>query len=262
MDSILSEHLRLPPSLKWIGPWRYDLYDPSQRGPANGIFLREGPDLFYVSLSPLQQRLTRLFLCLPEAARFALAGRAALVFHRAVPHFTEDLDFFGPEAKEVQPAVEGFLARLIEEDDLRVVMVNSSPTFACLIVRDTAGEEVLVSIGRDGRLRKPETTELGPVLTLEESAADALLALIDRAEARDFVDVYYLARRFGIEAMIEWAGTKDPGFDPYRLALGIGRLESLPRGEFEVGDDVLLEMALFYRALRAELIEETMRPDS
>ena len=85
-----------------------------------------------------------------------------------------------------------------------------------------------------------------------------MLALFGRAEARDFVDVFFLARRFGIRAMLDWAGEKDPGFDPYRLALGLGRFESLPRGEFEVEDGTYVEMASFFRTLRDMLVEEAV----
>ena len=62
------------------------------------------------------------------------------------------------------------------------------------------------------------------------------MALFGRAEARDFVDVFFLARRFGIRAMLDWAREKDAGFDPYRLALGLGRNLAQLEGVFPEGN--------------------------
>lgn len=41
-----------------------------------------------------------------------------------------------------------------------------------------------------------QPTEVGPALALDELAADNMLALFGRAEARDFVDVYRLRARY------------------------------------------------------------------
>ncbi|MCL6614273.1 MAG: nucleotidyl transferase AbiEii/AbiGii toxin family protein [Firmicutes bacterium] len=208
-------------------------------------------------LSPFQEKLARLFLGLPEAANFALAGGAALIFWQEIKRTTQDLDFFGPLAEEVRPVVGSFLARL-QDEGLQAEIVSSSPAFARIIVHSPEGEEVLVDVGRDYRLRPPEETAIGRVLSLEELAADKLLALFGRAEPRDFVDVFFLARRFGLSAMMEWAKEKDAGFDPYRLALGIGRLESLPRTEFKIDETTFREMLDFYHRLRAELIRRSV----
>lgn len=229
---------------------------PSCREPT-GFLAHDKGDAFYTALSPFQLRLARLFLNLPGTVHFALAGGAALIFRRAVPRTTVDLDFFGTLLEEVVPAAESFVASL-DGEGLRAEVVSSSPFFVRLSVHGAEGEEVLVDIGRDSRLWEPEWTEIGRILRVEELAAGKLLALSGRAEPRDFVDVFYLARRFGIRRMLEWAAKKDVGFDPYRLALGIGRLESLPHGEFEVGNEVFAAMAGFFRPLRAELIAQVM----
>jgi len=45
-------------------------------------------------------------------------------------------------------------------------------------------------------------TAAGPTLAPEELAGHKLLALFDRAAARDFVDVYLLAQRFGKQVLL------------------------------------------------------------
>jgi Nucleotidyl transferase AbiEii toxin, Type IV TA system len=48
----------------------------------------------------------------------------------------------------------------------------------------------------------PSVTPAGPPLAPEELTGHKLLALSGRAAARDFADVYALARRFGKDALI------------------------------------------------------------
>ena len=64
----------------------------------------------------------------------------------------------------------------------------------------------------------PSVTPAGPTLAPEELAGHKLLALFDRAAARDFADVYVLARRFGKDALITRAAQIDAGFDITVLA--------------------------------------------
>jgi predicted nucleotidyltransferase component of viral defense system len=61
-------------------------------------------------------------------------------------------------------------------------------------------------------------TPAGPALAPEELAGHKLLALFDRAAARDFSDVYVLARRFGKDALMTRATQIDAGFDITVLA--------------------------------------------
>lgn len=111
---------------------------------------------------------------------------------------------------------------------------------------------------RLSRLRDAEPSTLGPVLSLEDLAADKLLALFGRAEARDFVDVFLLCHRLSTRQVLGWAGKKDPGFDPYVLATMIGHIGRHDRREFELDDAAYREMALFYAELRATLIADTL----
>lgn len=210
-------------------------------------------------LTDLQQRVARLFLSLVEAQRFALAGGAALVVRGDVERRTEDLDFFAPAAEDVRLAADAFRLAL-DEEGLHNRVIRSGPAFARLVVEADDGQSVLVDLGYDHRMRAAERLDIGPVLSLEELAADKLLALFGRAEARDFVDVHALAQRLSVDAMLGLAQEKDAGFDVYVLATMLDSLDRHQRDEFDVGDDEFERLRRFYRELRASLIERSVPP--
>lgn len=99
-----------------------------------------------------------------------------------------------------------------------------------------------------------------PTLSIEELAADKVLARFGQAEARDFVDVYVLAKHLPPERMFELAAEKDGGFDPYQLAVSIGRLDHHPRTELDIDDEGYVALRAFFTDLRRRLIERTIDP--
>src|SRR5207253_11145893 len=64
-------------------------------------------------------------------------------------------------------------------------------------------------LAADARLFRPEAGRLGPTLAGEELATDKLLAVFGRAEARDFVDLLAVERRYGLPRLCELAAEKD-----------------------------------------------------
>lgn len=201
--------------------------------------------------------MARLFLSLPEAERFALAGGAALVLRGEVDRHTEDLDFFAPGAEDVRLATSAF-QQALRKAGFHFELVRSGPAFARLVVTDEAGAQVLVDLGYDYRMRPAEPTPIGPALSVEELGADKLLALFGRAEARDFVDVHALAQRLGTDRLLALAAEKDPGFDQYVLATMLDGMSRLARSEFEVDDETFAQMQGFFREFRARLIQQTL----
>ena len=58
-----------------------------------------------------------------------------------------------------------------------------------------------------------EPSDYGPTLAVEELAANKILALFDRAEARDFLDLAELTHHFVLQSLLDLASQKDTGFD-------------------------------------------------
>jgi predicted nucleotidyltransferase component of viral defense system len=66
--------------------------------------------------------------------------------------------------------------------------------------------------------RSTHRRSVGPTYPPRELAARKLLALFDRAEARDFVDVHALSTRFDLEDLLALARDLDEGFTAALLA--------------------------------------------
>lgn len=157
---------------------------------------------------------------------------------------TSDLDFFTPDAVRVArllPALE----EALRTEGLGVTRQRVERNFVRLTVADGA-EATLIDLATDFRLRPPVDTDLGKVVAPEELAADKLLALADRVEARDYMDVSCLVERYGLERLCDLAQQKDSGFQRWALADMLGYFARIPRQDFEIDDAA-------YAALRSEV---------
>ena len=100
------------------------------------------------------------------------------------------------------------------------------------------------------------STAAGPTLAPEELAGRKLLALFDRAAARDFADVRLLARRFGKDVLLARAAQIDAGFDIGTLAGMIATLDRFADDEIPVPEgSSVAELRAFYTEWRSELIK-------
>jgi hypothetical protein len=191
-------------------------------------------------LSPLQREVARIVASLPESEGFALAGGGALIARGIVDRRTRDLDFFATTPDDVDRLLP-VLERALTDAGFEVERRQVAPGFARLIVGG-GSDRTEVDLGSDARLLPAEPTPDGMLVASEELAADKVLALFGRAEARDFVDVYALELRFDLERIMTLAATKDRGFDRAVLRGMLGRFQRLPRDEFEVDDEAFEDL--------------------
>lgn len=202
-------------------------------------------------LTSLQERIARLVFASSPDADLALAGGAALISLGLVNRSTIDLDLFTPTSR-VHEVVDAVIQAL-ERDELTVRTERTGETFVRLVVAD-ADDECQVDFAQDFRLSPASPGPLGPTLSPEELAADKTLALFTRAEPRDYVDVYFLAGRFGKERLLELASDKDLGFDRGVFAQMLSAIDRLDREEFAVDDSTLEDLRTFFAAWRGELL--------
>jgi Nucleotidyl transferase AbiEii toxin, Type IV TA system len=125
---------------------------------------------------------------------------------------------------------------------LTVRRERSSHGFARLTV--VAGDDATeLDLAADARIRPVDPGPLGPMLSAEELGADKLLALFDRAQARDFVDVAALVDRFGLDRLCELASEKDAGLSRSVLVEMLGSFDRFRPDEFGMSMSAYGELA-------------------
>lgn len=209
-------------------------------------------------LSALQQRVALILADLTEAEGFALAGGGALIVRGAVERETHDLDFLVGEAGAVDrllPALESALSA----EQLAVERRQIAHGFARLSVRGD-DDHTEIDLCVDYRLLPAEPSAIGPVLSLEELAANKLLALFSRAEARDFVDFAALEPNFGVDRLCELATEKDAGFDRGVLAEMLNRIDRIPNDEFLLDAERLTALRRSVLGWQLQLARPRPRP--
>ena len=176
------------------------------------------------ALTDFQIQVATEFLSTTSGSQFVLAGGAALLVHGISKRPTQDLDFF---TNRPNYAIEDGLNSLVNlsgQHGWSIEIVKSENSFRRVIIH--GDDSLLVDLARDSTLiLKPVQTRVGLVVAPEELAGRKLLALFDRALARDFIDVYALATHFSPDSLIAMAQMIDPGFDPLTLAEMIATLE-------------------------------------
>lgn len=216
---------------------------------------REGEQSDLGPLTPFQVEAARVFFSLPAAGGFLLAGGAALAAQQLTTRPTHNLDLFTTLDGQIQEVLAAF-EDACQQRGWTLERSRVSGSFARVIVCRRE-ESVLVDVAVDAPPRHPITrTPLGPALAPQELAGRKLLALFDRAEARDYTDVYTLAGRYGTDQLLRLAADLDPGFDVKILADMLGALARLADEELPGFEDDATELRAFF-AVWAEQIRMT-----
>lgn len=168
-------------------------------------------------LTSFQLEVAAVFFQMPASQGFLLAGGAALAVQHLTTRPTQDLDFFtSPGRGEVPAARDEFIA-VARARGWKLQVVRDEPTFCRLQI--TGADELLVDIALDAPPGRPPVASIaGPTLDPSELAGRKVIALFDRAAARDFVDVFVLSSSFGKIELLRLAAEVDAGFDPHVFA--------------------------------------------
>jgi hypothetical protein len=161
-------------------------------------------------LGAFQQEVASVFFELPASQGFHLAGGAALVANHLTTRPTQDLDFFRSTSTVI--AARDQLEQAVAERGWAARRIWDETTFVRLLIEGP--DPVLVDLCLDSPpIRPPVETALGPTFAPDELAARKIIAVFDRAEARDFADLFSLLRRSPKEDLLRFATEIDPGFD-------------------------------------------------
>jgi len=210
------------------------------------------------SLDKNQLEVARILFGLPAAEGFTLAGGSALVAQGVVDRTTRDIDAFvagrpGAVPGDVLPLSVDLTAALTEAD-WAVTRVRSHTTFARLVA--ARGESsVEIDLAVDSPPLFPILHIHGlPVLAPQDLAARKVLAILDRAEGRDFTDLHSLSLKLGREETVSWARQLDAGVTLAAIADGFDKIQRLTDADLPTGQPATV------RASFAQWSTELRRP--
>lgn len=215
-------------------------------------------------LTSLQHQLLSEIGASPMQRDFFLGGGTALSACYLHHRFSVDLDLFtdNPSALAQAPAT---MKEIAERMGLELTFTRLLGTFLECFLRSGSGERVEVDLAQDSpyRLEPVRVDDLTGIHVdnATDIACNKLSALFDRAEPKDFVDIYFIVRELmPFDQLVALARTKHVGIDDYWLAVAlrqIGRVEILPR---MVKPVTICELREFYHARSEELMDGLRRP--
>jgi hypothetical protein len=213
-------------------------------------------------LDPLQDRIARTALALPQARTLALAGGGAMIVHGFVDRATKDIDLFTEIDEQEALHVTAALREALHRQGLTIRDAERPPTDHRFVTIDpTTGAECTVEVFPDGgRLHRRVTLDIGPVLHPEDLAADKVLALWGRARPRDYFDVAALINHYSKEQLLAIAAAKDIGFTPSTFVdalRAITRLQQADWAEDGINETTAEQLQTLFHAWRSQL-EKTL----
>lgn len=211
-------------------------------------------------LTPLQRKLLHEIGKTPLRDDFFLTGGTALAALYLHHRYSVDLDLFteNPAAVvQVPPTMKGIANRL----GLEITFTRTLGTFLEVFLTSPDGERVEFDFAQDSPYRL-EPIRLDPELDLwvdnpTDIACNKLSALFDRAEPKDFVDVFFVAQEIlPFDRLVALARRKHVGMDDYWLAMALAQVEQvevLPRMVKPLAVD---ELKVFFMARAKELMDQ------
>lgn len=187
------------------------------------------------SLDPQQHAVAQALFALPAAEGFSLAGGSALLALGVIDRPTRDIDAFigakpGSNPGDVRPLADE-LTRTLTRQGWAVTMCRVHETFTRMAAERNQ-ETVEIDLAVDSPPLFPVQMVNGlPVLALEDLAGRKILAIMDRAEGRDYTDLHALAAHFGRRSCIEWARQLDAGLTVSAIANAFAKIDRLADDE-------------------------------
>lgn len=208
------------------------------------------------NLTPMQRQVLLWFFELPESEGFVLAGGAALLALGLSSRPTQDIDLFSSDFEVGVRAAADTLEAVVRAHGWLVERIHDSSTFRRLVLR-IADDELVVDFAVDSPpVSQPTSTAVGTTYAADELAARKLLALFDRAEARDFVDMHTLSSSMHLDHLLPIAARLDPGFDRGVLAEALGTHTRFTNEDFRALQAEPEAVRAFAEAWRHELSEQ------
>jgi hypothetical protein len=188
-----------------------------------------------MALTPFQRGICRLLADRRRASESYVAGGVALTEALNASRVSRDLDIFHDTSDAVTQSWEAD-SQLLRAAGYRVEVRRERPGFVeAVVTRDD--DALLVEWARDSAYRffpLVEHAEFGLALHPFDLATNKVLALIGRAEPRDWIDVIECDRSLQPLGYLSWAACgKDPGFTPAGILAHAARTARYTQGELD-----------------------------
>jgi hypothetical protein len=195
-------------------------------------------------ISELQREVATIALRAAARHGFALAGGNALIAHGVIDRPTEDVDLFSDQETGVAAAADAVESALLEAGfvperlermgELEDIFDGTSEGLAEWVVTAPSGRQTMLQMAYFDRTRGPVTMDVGPVLDLDDLTGWKLVALLNRAEPRDYIDTAAALERYTMDRLISLAKRLDPGLEDRDFADAGRRLDHMPDQLFAV----------------------------
>lgn len=209
-------------------------------------------------LTPFQQQLLKSIGSSPIRDQFYLTGGTALSAFYLHHRYSEDLDLFTADPLAVT-RVAPVLQDIAKDLNAQVSFTRTLGSFLECFFEGDSGERVKMDFAQDSPYRLQPTlldTEYDVYVdNATDIACNKLSALFDRAEPKDFVDVFFVCQELMPFAELEeLTRQKHVGIDDYWLSVAMQRISQvgiLPRMIKPLDLD---ELQAFFLSLAQEII--------
>jgi len=183
--------------------------------------LEPAPSLQPGILTPLQQEFLTRFFAYDVGQRFFLTGGTALAGFYLHHRLSDDVDLFTQEDGALDATQDTVLA-IGDEMGWDVGVRRLSPHFLRLDLTAPDGETLKADLVQEPGTQFGEKRWCEGVIvdSLVDIAANKVTAILGRADAKDFVDLYFLLHDLGydLDKLIPMARQKDLGLTEFYLA--------------------------------------------
>lgn len=185
-------------------------------------------------MDAFHQRLAQIGLEAAERFGFALAGGYAVQAAGFLRRPSEDIDLFTVWERrgEFETAANAIVAAY-RSAGLQVETERRHDTFTRLTVSDGV-RTAKVELGVDLRTKEPVRISVGPVLHPDDAVANKVMALYERALARDFIDIDAVLQsgRYDRDGLLRLAERSDITFDRGMFADALAQAQLLDDDDF------------------------------
>jgi predicted nucleotidyltransferase component of viral defense system len=209
--------------------------------------------------TPTQLKVLELLADLEFSRDFVFTGGTALAALYLKHRYSDDLDFFTTSIPALGLVPESIRA-LAKKMGFECEFTRTQQTFVECFLENRQGEHIEMDFAVDAPFRfEPPVYDESLRWNVENKvdlACNKLSALFDRANAKDFVDIYFIDRTYlSFDKLVEKGKQKHIGLDNYWLAQACARVreeKKLPKMILPVTHDELVQ---FFEKKAIKLME-------